>query len=95
VIFDGSASTAPETEIIGYDWYINGESQYGDDTEFSYTFSEYGTYDVELQVEDSGGKTDRIVRTVTVGDEADIVDNPEFELARDAPSTRSVEVRPG
>jgi len=95
VIFDGSASTAPETEIVGYDWYINGESQYGDDTEFSYTFSEYGIYDVELEVEDSGGKTDRIVRTITVGDEADIVDNPEFELARDAPSTRSVEVRPG
>jgi PKD repeat protein len=95
VIFDGSTSTAPDTEIIEYDWYINGESQYGGDTEFSYTFSEYGTYDVELQVEDSGGKTDRIVRTVTVGDKADIVDNPEFELARDGPSTRSIEVRPG
>lgn len=95
VIFDGAVSTAPDTEIVAYDWYVNGESQYSNDAAFSYTFAEYGQYDVELQVEDSGGKTDRIVRTITVGDEADIVDNPEFELAREAPSTQLVELRPG
>jgi len=95
VIFDGAVSTAPETEIVAYDWYINGESQYSSDAALSYTFSEFGQYDVELQVEDSGGKTDRIVRTITVGDVADIVDNPEFKLTREGPSTRSVELRPG
>jgi len=94
VVFDGSVSTAPDLSIEDYRWFINGEARRGG-SEISGTFDEAGIYNVELEVENTAGKTDRISKTVPVGDKEDIVDNPDFELVRASPDTESVAVNPG
>lgn len=94
VTFDPSATKTPDLGIEEYRWYINGEQQYTDG-ELTETFEEAAVYNVELEVENIGGKTDRISKTVPVGDKEDIVDNPEFALQRSSPDSRQITSEPG
>jgi PKD repeat protein len=94
VTFDPSATKTPDLEIDEYRWYINGEQQYADG-ELTETFEEAAVYNVELEVENVGGKTDRISKTVPVGDKEDIVDNPDFALQRSSPDSRQITSEPG
>jgi hypothetical protein len=94
IVFDGSVSTEPDLTIEEYRWYINGE-QRGSGSQLDVVFDEAGVYNIELEVENTGGKTDRIDENLRVGDEADIIDNPDFELVRDSPESKSIDVNPG
>ena len=94
VTFDPSATQTPDLGIDEYRWYINGEQQYTDG-ELTETFEKSAVYNVELEVENIGGKTDRISKTVPVGDKEDIVDNPEFALQRSSPNSRQITSNPG
>ena len=89
IVFDGSVSTEPDLTIEEYQWYINGEPQ-GTESELDVVFDEAGVYNVELEVENTGGKADRVSESLRVGDEADIIDNPDFEIVR---SQRVADVR--
>ncbi|GEM_PF-2983698 len=93
VVFDGSSSSGTELDIETYRWFINGDERRGD-VEMANTFSESGVYNIELEVEDAGGKTDRLTKTLAVGDDAEIIDNPDFELRRSSPSDELVAVGP-
>jgi hypothetical protein len=92
IVFDGSVSTAPDLTIESYRWFVNGEPQ-GSGSETSGSFDEADVYTVELEVENTGGKSDRVSKTIPVGDEEDIIDNPDFELARTSPETASTVVK--
>ncbi len=94
IVFDGSPSTAPDLTIEEYRWFVNGERQ-GSGSELSGAFDEAGVYHIELEVENTGGKIDRINKNLRVGDEAAIIDNPDFELVRSSPESKSVDVNPG
>lgn len=92
VVFDASASQAPDIEIVDYQWYINGEPQRAD-AQLIETFTGSDLYTIELEVEDRAGQTDRVSETIPIGDRADIYDNPEFDLVRDSPE-QQVDVNP-
>lgn len=94
VTFDPSATEAPDLGIEEYRWYIDGDQQYADG-KLTQTFEDAAVYTVELEVEDKGGKTDRVTKTVPVGDKEDIVDNPDFALQRSSPDTREMTTEPG
>jgi len=66
VTFDGSAST-DNIGVTGYTWTIEGEDYAGETV--SYTFSEVGTYEVELTVNDAAGNNN--TDTISV----DVIDN--------------------
>jgi PKD repeat protein len=92
IVFDASASEAPDVEIVDYRWFINGEPE-STDRRLTKTFSTSELYTVELRVEDRAGQTDRYSQTFEIGDRAEIYDNPEFELDRISPE-RKVGVSP-
>ncbi|GAB7017839.1 hypothetical protein JCM18750_07000 [Halostagnicola bangensis] len=94
IVFDGSVSTAPDLTIEDYRWFVNGRQQESG-SEVSIVFDEAGVYNIELEVENTGGKIDRINENLRVGDEAAIIDNPDFELVRSSLESRSVDVNPG
>ncbi|GAB7092506.1 hypothetical protein JCM18237_27770 [Halorubrum luteum] len=94
IVFDGSVSTEPDLTIEEYQWYINGEPQ-GTGSELDVVFDEAGVYNVELEVENTGGKADRVSESLRVGDEADIIDNPDFEIVRSSPESRLVYINHG
>jgi len=87
IIFDASASEAPDVEIVDYQWFINGEPEDAD-RRLTRTFSTSELYTVELRVEDRAGQTDRYSQTFEIGDRAEIYDNPEFELDRISPEKK-------
>jgi len=93
VIFK-STSTAPDLAIKEYRWYVNGESQYADE-ELTMTFDEPAIYNVELEVENKGGKVDRISKTVAAGEMDEIIDNPDFKLRRSSPEAPTIASTPG
>ena len=96
VVFDASATDASNLEIREYQWFIDGEEQRGgDDEKFDHKFTEYGIYKIELAVTDAGGKSDRVVKNITVGDEADRVDNAEFGIQKRNPETNVIESKTG
>ena len=70
VVFDASSSKAPSGEIVDYQWeYEFGTNGYTDGAsgdEFSREYSQYGEYDVTLTVEDNGGETDSITKTIVI-----------------------------
>lgn len=84
IVFDASASEAPDVEIVDYQWFINGEPESAD-RRLTKTFSTSELYTIELRVEDRAGQTDRYSKTFEIGDRAEIYDNPEFELDRISP----------
>jgi len=92
IIFDGSATEAPDVEIVDYQWFVNGEPE-STDRRLTKTFRSPDLYTIELRVEDRAGQTDRYSQTLEIGDRAEIYDNPEFELARISPN-REVGVNP-
>ena len=93
VTFDPSVTQTPDLGIEEYRWFINGERQYADSV-LTETFEEAAVYNVELEVENTGGKIDRISKTVPVGDKKDIVDNPDFALQRSSPDRRKITSEP-
>lgn len=84
IVFDASASEAPDVEIVDYRWFINGEPE-STDRRLTRTFSTSDLYTVELRVEDRAGQTDRYSKTLEIGDRDEIYDNPEFDLLRTGP----------
>ena len=94
IVFDGSVSTASDLAIEEYRWFVNGEPE-ASGSELATTFDETDVYNVELEVENTGGKTDRISKTVPVGNVDEVYDNPDFELLRSSPESESVSVRQG
>ncbi|MFW6111047.1 MAG: PKD domain-containing protein [Thermoproteota archaeon] len=66
VTFNASSSTAPDGTIENYRWDIDGEQAKKRGRVVTHTFSSAGTYEVELEVEDSNGLTDTTSRTVRV-----------------------------
>ena len=72
VTFDATGSTAPSGGIVDYEWRYEtnrGSTRSTSGTSFSYEYSSYGSYDVELTVTDNGGATDTVTKTVEVGGE--------------------------
>jgi hypothetical protein len=94
IVFDASPSIEPDLTIEEYRWFVNG-AQRGTGSKVDLVFNKAGVYNVELEVENTGGKTDRVDENLRIGDEADIIDNPDFELARSSPESGSVDVNPG
>jgi len=92
VTFDPSPSKAPDLEIVEYQWFINGEPQRAD-RRLEATFTDPDLYTIGLKITDRAGKTDRISKTIPIGDKEAIYDNPAFELSRSAPE-REVDVNP-
>lgn len=66
VTFDGSDSTASETEIREYGWRFDDGSAPQTGAEVTHTFRTAGEYTVELVVTDSQGNTDTTTVTVQV-----------------------------
>jgi len=68
VLFDGSASSDSDGEIVSYTWDFDGDGEADAAVQTaSYTFSTSGSYDVSLTVTDDGGNADTITYTVEVG----------------------------
>lgn len=80
VELDGTQSEEGTTQIVQYDWNIEGETLTGENPEWQPT--ETGEYDVELTVTDQAGLQD----TVTEQDIIQVV-NPTLEPEMDVPST--------
>ena len=65
VTFDASGSTDDDSEIVAYDWTIDGEAVDGDET-LTYTFDASSDATVEVTVENEAGKTSTSSAEVTV-----------------------------
>lgn len=66
VTFDGSGSTDADNDSLTYDWeFGDGENVSGEPT-VTHAYSEAGTYEATLTVEDEHGVTDTNTVTVTV-----------------------------
>lgn len=63
-----STSTDPDNDIVSYSWSF-GDSSTAQGSTVQHTYSQGGTYSVQLQVEDSNGNTDTDSRQITVGEE--------------------------
>nr|WP_198151577.1 PKD domain-containing protein [Kibdelosporangium sp. MJ126-NF4]CEL16590.1 Chitinase [Kibdelosporangium sp. MJ126-NF4]CTQ89059.1 Chitinase (EC 3.2.1.14) [Kibdelosporangium sp. MJ126-NF4] len=64
--FDASGSSDPNGSISSYAWKF-GDDQTGTGATPSHTYSQAGTYTVELTVTDNEGKTDTETKQVTAG----------------------------
>ena len=64
--FDASGSTAPGSSIDSYRWNVSGDVTTTSDPTLDYDFAGEGTYDVNLTVTTTDGRTDSVNRTVTV-----------------------------
>ncbi|MCK4614300.1 MAG: PKD domain-containing protein, partial [Thermoplasmata archaeon] len=64
VVFNASASSDPDGEIVEYQWEIGGMNFSG--PVVSYSFAEPGKYQVKLRVVDNLGKADEREETVTI-----------------------------
>lgn len=85
VNFDASASTAPGT-ITSYAWKF-GDGASGTGQTVSHTYTELGTYSVELTITDNNGATDSATRTVVVFDGRGLAESPlEIPFAATAPA---------
>ena len=74
VSFDASASTSPGT-ISSYAWDF-GDGTTGSGVTTSHTYTEFGTYTVELTIQESSGATDSATRTVVVFDGRGLASSP-------------------
>ena len=83
IIFDASNSTDPDGTINNYEWnFGDGTTGFGKITTHSYT--ENGTYTVNLTVTDDKGATDTSSKEITVGKIFSIILKPPFELGDSA-----------
>jgi len=69
VIFDGSASSDGDGDIVQYDWDF-GDGNTGTGLYTSHTYVTTGVYEVRLTVTDDGGDTDESTTRVIVGSDA-------------------------
>ena len=70
VIFDASASSDPDGEIVRYEWDFNGDDQVdATGVVVSYVFEEPGEYSVVLIVTDNEGNQDSVTQAVVVKSE--------------------------
>ncbi|MDR5655853.1 PKD domain-containing protein [Halodesulfurarchaeum sp. HSR-GB] len=65
IVFDASESMDDDSEIVSYDWTVDGEAVEGAET-LSHTFESAGEFTVELTVENDAGKTNTTSRQVVV-----------------------------
>ena len=65
VSFDGSPSLSAPGRTLTYSWQF-GDGQTANGQQVTHTYSAAGTYDVQLQVTDSEGRTDSLIRRITV-----------------------------
>ena len=85
VNFDASGSTAPGT-ITNYAWKF-GDGSSGTGQTASHTYTEFGTYTVELTITDNNGATDTATRTVVVFDGRGLAESPlDIPFAATAPT---------
>jgi hypothetical protein len=95
-VFDASSSQEGTLPIDEYRWYVDGIRQYSQSGPRAvFTADSYGIFTVDLEVEGEGGKLSRTTAEVQIGDEADIIDNPEFTLDRRAPSEQALRLGVG
>jgi len=68
VSFDGSGSTDPDSDPLGYAWDLDGDGQRDDSTAIApqYTYTTPGSYNVTLEVFDGRGGTDTDQVVITV-----------------------------
>ena len=69
ISFTASGSTDADGRIVDYHWYV-GTQYEGSGENFDWSFDEAGAYTVSLEVEDNGGKTDRVAATIVVENDA-------------------------
>jgi glucose/arabinose dehydrogenase len=69
VHFDGSASSDPDTDDIGYSWDLDGDGTFGDATTptADFLYDDPGRYAVRLRITDSHGAVDVAALTITAG----------------------------
>ncbi|HSZ68835.1 MAG TPA: PKD domain-containing protein [Solirubrobacteraceae bacterium] len=70
VTLNASGSSAPEGQIVEYQWELNGNGKYETDTtspELKTSFATAGTENIGLRVIDSSGASASVTHTLTVG----------------------------
>ncbi|GAA2817908.1 PQQ-dependent sugar dehydrogenase [Crossiella cryophila] len=87
VRFDGSQSTDPDADTLGYAWDLDGDGAYDDSTlpRPSFTYTQVGEVRVGLRVTDPGGLSGTTTVTVTAGqpppqDPVPVIANPTAAL---------------
>ncbi len=65
VSFDASSSSDPDGSIESYQWDF-GDGQSGSGQSISHTYSDFGTFQVQLTVTDNGGLTSISSQTITL-----------------------------
>jgi PKD repeat protein len=84
VSFDGTGSTDPEMQPLGYSWDLNGDGVFGDATTptATYTYTTDGTYTAALRVTDDQGASDTATVVITVGNTppVPVIDAPSASL---------------
>ncbi|UCG14575.1 MAG: PKD domain-containing protein [Deltaproteobacteria bacterium] len=79
VMFDGSASSDPDGEILDYEWnFRDGTTRYNETTDHIYKSA--GEYSVNLTVEDDDGATDTDTITVIVLTPGEAAHNLIFDI---------------
>lgn len=73
VTVDASSSTTAYGELIGYEWSIDGTAASGETVETSFTDS--GTVEIELTVENDAGETDTTTQSVSIASVSDDTEN--------------------
>ncbi len=80
VAFDGSGSSDPDGNPIGYAWDLDGDGQYDDSTAItpSHTYTQVGSYSVGLKVTDSNGAFSTASVAIVAGNTAPhaVIDTP-------------------
>lgn len=67
VYFDASASYDPDGYIVNYSWFWTGTFiPLGYGVNISYTFTQHGTYLIDLVVTDNGGRTDKATVKIVI-----------------------------
>lgn len=75
VTFDASGSTAPDGEVIRYDWDVDGDgSTDAHGAVIDVAWDEPGTYEVTLRIVDDAGRAATTTVSVTVGSETETPD---------------------
>ena len=85
VTVDASSSATAYGEITAYEWAIDGGTASGETVETNFTDS--GTVEIELTVENDAGETDTTTQSVSVASVSDDTDNNGSESTGDSGTT--------
>jgi glucose/arabinose dehydrogenase len=87
VLFDGTRSTDPDADPLGYAWDLDGDGAFDDATSAtpSWTYTQAGQTNAALRVTDPDGLSDTAVVPITVGASSDpnpvpVIDSPATTL---------------